>query len=432
MLIDNFLEGKLEVDKSWAYTDRKLYNTSHLTHNYYSYPAKFIPQIASRLILENSLEGDIIIDPFMGSGTTIVEAILNNRNVIGCDVNYIAYLVAKSKITAINDSLLQKEINQLKIDLEYRLNGKYEYYLKKSLKLIPQNERLDYWFKKPQKEILSVIFSRIQEIKNESVKNFINVAFSQILKSSSIWLQSSVKPQRDYNKKDNNVFELFMKRIKLMSKRNKDFFEIVNDKNNLENHIKADVYNCDARSIPCGDEIATLIVTSPPYVTSYEYADLHQLPSLWFDEINDLKSFRNKFIGSVFKTEENNIDVYSMTAKDIINKLGKSKKSKEIRKYYFEMYECFCEMKRVLKPNGKVCIVIGNTNYKNVEILNHIVFIEQFNNLGFELEHIIVRELTSKMLPSYRNPQTGRFSKSNYKNSKLVHPKEFIIILKKK
>jgi DNA modification methylase len=432
MISDNYLEQKLKADASWSYSDKLSHDTSYMTHGYYTYPAKFIPQVAQRLILENSNKGDIVIDPFMGSGTTIVEALLTNRMGIGCDINFVAFLVAKAKTTPVSIKLLEREILQLQLDLEHRMNGKYNYYLSKSQKLVPQHERIDYWFRKTQKEKLSIIFARIHEVQNNAVRNLFFVAFAQILKICSIWLQSSVKPQRDFTKINYEPLAMFLTRIKIMTKRNKEFFEKLNPEitKTINEHRK--VSRTDARHIPCADSAAALIVTSPPYVTSYEYADLHQLPSLWFGKMKDINEFRKSFIGSVFKTETNQVDLNSATAEKIIEELKGKKKAKEIRKYYFEMHDCFMEMKRVLKTNGKACIVIGDTHYRNTDILNHTVFIEQMISLGFEIEDLILREVTSKMLPSYRDPKSGRFARTTSKNIKLVHPKEYIIIAKKK
>ena len=431
MVIEKFLGHKLKADKSWAYSDKSSHDTSYMTHNFYSYPAKFIPQVASRLILENSKKGDTVIDPFMGSGTTIVEALLNNRIGIGSDINYVAFFVAKAKTTPVNIKLLDKEILQLQLELEYRMNGKYNYYLSKSHKFVPEHARIDYWFRKNQKEKLAIIFARIHEVQNSAVRNLFFVAFAQILKTCSIWLQSSVKPQRDFTKADYEPLKMFLTRVKLMSKRNKEFFEKLNPKIHKQINDFRKVSRTDARQIPCADNSAALIVTSPPYVTSYEYADLHQLPSLWFDKMKDINIFRKSFIGSVFKTEANQVEIHSDTAENIIEKLKGKKKSKEIRKYYFEMFDCFKEMKRVLKKNGKACIVIGDTHYRNIDILNHTVFIEQMTSLGFEIENVIMRVVTSKMLPSHR-AENGRFAKPTDKNIKLVHPKEYILIAKKK
>jgi len=75
------------------------------THNFYRYPARFSPLFAGEIISKFSREGDVILDAFMGGGTTIVEAIANGRKAIGFDINPIAYLVTKVKTTplSVND-----------------------------------------------------------------------------------------------------------------------------------------------------------------------------------------------------------------------------------------------------------------------------------------------------------------------------------------
>ena len=125
------------IDYSWSFSDKTIKDTSYITHGYYTYPAKFIPQLAERLIKENSVEGDIVIDPFMGSGTTVVEAIVNNRIGIGTDINEIANLLAKVKTTPIDNLILAEEYYKLEKDLEKRLNGQFEKSLREALMNYP-------------------------------------------------------------------------------------------------------------------------------------------------------------------------------------------------------------------------------------------------------------------------------------------------------
>ena len=123
-----------EIDYSWSFSDKTIKDTSYITHGFYTYPAKFIPQLAERLIKENSVEQDIVIDPFMGSGTTLVEALVNNRIGIGTDINEIAYLLSKVKTTPIKTGDLAKEYINFEKDLPYRLNGHFGYFLNESLR----------------------------------------------------------------------------------------------------------------------------------------------------------------------------------------------------------------------------------------------------------------------------------------------------------
>lgn len=386
----------IPIDYSWAFADKTIKDTSYITHGYYTYPAKFIPQLAARLIKEHSNENDIVIDPFMGSGTTVVEAIVNNRIGIGTDINNIAYLLAKVKTTPIKTAELLQEYSKIEFDLQSRLNGQYDFFLKKSLKVVPQNDRIDYWFKPEQKEKLSIIFARILEIKNNDIGNFFLIAFAQILKSCSIWLQKSVKPTRDQNKKTFEPLTLFLNQTKKMIKRHYEFDKILNPKIK-QNIDKYRVVECgDSRNLLCEKNKATLIVTSPPYVTSYEYADLHQLPSLWFGYLSELAEFRKKFIGSAYK-DRGKIDLKSSLAEEIVTQLGENKKGREVKNYFADMLETFIEMKRVLKKGGRACIVIGNTEFNGVKILNAEVFQEQFENIGFKTYDVIHREIPSKM-----------------------------------
>ena len=200
LLMNEYFRHK-NIDYSWSFSDKTIKDTSYITHGYYTYPAKFIPQLAERLIKENSAEGDIVIDPFMGSGTTVVEAIVNNRVGIGTDINEIANLLAKVKTTPIDNTILAEEFYKIENDLIKRLNGQFEQALKNALLKVPDNERIDYWFLPEQKEKLAIILERVLEIENQDIQNFFLVTFAQILKSSSIWLQKSVIPTRDLNKK---------------------------------------------------------------------------------------------------------------------------------------------------------------------------------------------------------------------------------------
>lgn len=422
--------AKTPIDYSWSFSEKTIKDTSYITHGYYTYPAKFIPQLASRLINEYSSEGDIIIDPFMGSGTTVVEAIVNNRIGIGTDINDIAYLIAKVKTTPIQAMKLLQEFNKIEIDLRGRMNGNYAEFLTKSLTFVPQNERIDYWFLPQQKEKLSIIFARILEIEDEDIKNFFLVAFAQILKSCSIWLQKSVKPTRDQNKKIYEPPTLFSNQAKKMIKRHDEFNRILSEKvKNNTNEFR--IIRCeDSRSLPCEDGKAQAIVTSPPYVTSYEYADLHQLPSLWFGYLSELPEFRKKFIGSAYKDREK-IDLKSPLAQNIVEQLGENKKGREVRYYFADMLETFTEVKRVLKIGGKACVVIGNTQFQGVDILNAEVFQEQFENIGFITHKVINREIPSKMLPSTRDNETGQFVKATDKKAKLAYPTEYILVMEK-
>ena len=175
MIHKNFLKMPIKYD--WSFSDKTIKDTSYITHGYYTYPAKFIPQLASRIISEYSNKGDIIIDPFMGSGTTIVEALVNNRIGIGTDINEIAVLVSKVKTTPIDYNLLLQEFNDLLFKINFSNNDDG---IEGELNL---PKRIDYWFKPHIKTELLIILEHILKISNISIRDFF---FSSIFSNFKI------------------------------------------------------------------------------------------------------------------------------------------------------------------------------------------------------------------------------------------------------
>jgi len=103
----NYFES-LKADESWTYSELTPKYTTYLTHSYHRYPAKFIPQLVSRIIEENSKKHELVCDPFVGCGTTLLEGLLIRRHTLGLDINPIAYLISKTKTTPIQPEKLQK------------------------------------------------------------------------------------------------------------------------------------------------------------------------------------------------------------------------------------------------------------------------------------------------------------------------------------
>ena len=68
-----------------------------LTHDFYKYPARFSPNFARAAIDSLSDPGDLVADPFVGGGTTLVEARACGRTAIGTDISSLATFVSKTK-----------------------------------------------------------------------------------------------------------------------------------------------------------------------------------------------------------------------------------------------------------------------------------------------------------------------------------------------
>ena len=98
-------------------------NISGLTHNFYRYPARFSPKFVREIIDLFSKPGDVILDPFVGGGTTLVEALISNRHSIGFDVSPIASFVSQAKTILLSKADIAKITTWAEIVLQKRIIG---------------------------------------------------------------------------------------------------------------------------------------------------------------------------------------------------------------------------------------------------------------------------------------------------------------------
>lgn len=315
----------INISPDWSFKGLTPSQTAKLTHCYHRYPAKFIPQLVEKLMDEYLLGyGPFHVnDLFMGSGTTLVCAITRGYFASGTDVNYSAELITRAKCTPIEPVLLKDKVNRFINDLSFLeeknlfVSEKYKPYIPK-LKI----ERIKYWFAPEIMEELGIILARINCEKDENVKRFLKCCFSHILKTCSRWLMSSTKPTIDKSKKPVKPLGAFRKHIKKMIKGNELFWSVVpeNVKRNINKYLI--IKRQDARQQPVKNNTVDIQITSSPYVTSYEYADLHQLTTIWLEPEVDLKEHKKQFIGTSAKTNGTRI-LKSQIGKDIKNKLQK-------------------------------------------------------------------------------------------------------------
>ncbi|MGN6264552.1 MAG: DNA methyltransferase [Ginsengibacter sp.] len=411
----------IEVSPEWCF--KNVRSIEQWTHGYHRYPAKFLPNLVKKLIEEYTKENDLVADLFAGCGTTLVEAKVHGRKSIGVDINPVAELITKAKINPIEPNKLRTRFNLIIESFDsFNLNDYTN---------IAVHERIDYWFNKEHKAKIAFLYDKILATQDRTIKDFLLVSFSHILKNCSKWLQSSTKPQVDPKKNPADPFTAFQIHTRQMIKKNAEFYKQLSENNYLK--TKCQIRLEDARKTSIRANSVGAIITSPPYVTSYEYADIHQLTAYWYEYITDLSGFRKNFIGTFYSLNQETV-CDSVSGQEIVNNLLKKDKrtAKEVANYFKDMQAVAKEMYRILKKNGHVCMVIGNTTFKNVKVKSAEVFTETLTLLGFEMVEIIKRSIPYKLIPTIRDKKTGRFSKLKNKDSKLVYPEEYILIAKKK
>lgn len=415
--------AKVRENEDWSFLDVKRTESSYASHGYHRYPAKFIPQIVQSLLEMYSKKNDVVLDPFGGCGTTLVESKLRGRKGISIDLNRVAVLITRAKMYSIAPELLEKKNEQLLKRIS-DCKEKTNYFR-------DAHPRLKYWFKWYQYNGLQKIYNCILQERNSRVRQFYLCCFSNILKKCSIWYAKSIKPMRDPDKKLEKPIEAFKKHLKYMVRMNEDYFKLLQERNVYNNDNTCQVLKGDARNLKLNKEIADLIITSPPYVTSYEYADLHQLSTLWFNYADDMRKVKKSFVGTSTRTRAKR-QISSQLAINTINSFESKKKSlaKSIGNYYVDLEKCFNEMWRVLKPNKHLCLILGDTEYLGIKVPNTAVSIELLESIGFKVKEVIKRRLSSKIFTPFRD-SSGRFTNAEHSNKRNIYQHEYIVVAEK-
>jgi methylase of polypeptide subunit release factors len=355
-----------------------------------------------------------VADIFCGCGTVGFEAKRLGIDFWGCDLNPTAVLIAKAKSSSYRKSMVE-EYYQAILD---SFDDEYSFYT------MPENvnERIHYWFNPQEIRDLSLLKICILGAvpHGSKYRYYFLCAFSNILKSTSKWLTKSIKPQIDPDKHPAQVRQAFVNQCAIMKS------AMLNDCDNFPN--AKTVIECRNALTIKKKAFAELIISSPPYVTSYEYADLHQLSTLWLEYADDYRDLRQDSIGSMHSNlDAKAIEQLNHSGKMIYNMLSAVDKSKarSIAKYYLDMQKITDICKNALMPGGMVLMVIGNTEYKGVHIDNVKHLTESMLTSGFDQVLVTKRKISGKILTPYRD-ENGRFSSSSDKRT--VYGEEFIVV----
>lgn len=389
-------------------------------HNIHSYPAKLPPflvrKIIEKVLMRNS-HIKSIADIFCGCGTVAVEAKLANYKFWGCDLNPVAVLITKTKLDSYN-------INKILIYTE-KISENYEKAIINNETIMNINDRINYWYDRDQIVDLLKLKNTINETipMNSRYKKYFLTAFSDILKISSKWLQKSIKPQINPLKKKTNIIKSYRKRLCYMKEAVKEINENVSVyKSNKYFQVKRSNFLNENLKIPNID----LIITSPPYTTSYEYADLHQLSSLWLDFTSDFRELRKNSIGSIYGNNNNYQNHLNSVGEKIVKKLYPldKQRAKAVSKYYYDMQNTVEKTYTILNKKGVIVFIIGNTEYKKIKMKNVEHIYEAMGKCGYKNIDISKRKISNKILTPYRDEE-GKFSKFSKRK---IYNEEFVII----
>ncbi|MBF0378387.1 MAG: DNA methyltransferase [Desulfamplus sp.] len=406
------------IDISW---DFRSANTKQYTHCYHNYPAMMIPQIAHRLIELYGKNAKTLFDPYCGTGTSLVEANLQGINAFGTDINPMARLIAEAKTTLIELQILDlylKEFNDFLFSLVFGIQ--------KPNIVMTNFKNIDFWFTKEVKEKLAVIKWFINSIKDENIKKFFLVAFSETIRESSLTRNSEFKLYRMSEKQRVNFnpdvygainYKLARNRIGL-----KDY--ITQKKNSSETKIYA--FDSSKNISEIEEESIDIVVTSPPYgdsKTTVAYGQFSRLSNQWLG-FENASQLDNQLMGGKLQNIKNSgIDIVDNLVAKIADK--DEKRAKEVYSFYKDYINSISNVSKVIKKNGYACYVVGNRRVKDITLPTDEITKYIFQEHGFEYKNTFIRNIPNKRMPSKNSPTNEIGKKATTMN------KEYIVIVQK-
>jgi site-specific DNA-methyltransferase (cytosine-N4-specific) len=240
-------------------------DTMYLTHSLHPYPAKFPPQLPHTIIKQFAHKQAVVLDPFCGSGTTLVEARLLGCNAIGVDVNGLSSLLSKVKATPLSE----KELLQIKLFLDLIANEDSQWKKRRPIINVKQIDGLEHWFQLNVAEELTHILNLIAKISDENVRDYLKIVLSSIIVRVSNQESDTRFAAKNKNIPNNFTFNLFLSRANEYLTRIADYSKKVNK----DSYLK--LLNADSRNLSMlGGNSIDIVITSPPYANTYEICNI--------------------------------------------------------------------------------------------------------------------------------------------------------------
>lgn len=404
-------------DPSWNYAED---NTRAYTHPIHPYPAMMIPQVAGRLIDTFAKPNAVVLDPFCGSGSVLLEAFIRGYDSYGIDINPLSLLISRVKITPISYEQLQNELENIleTVSATKKINN-------------PDFFNIDYWFKPQVISTLASLRTAIDLIKDKKIKDFFKVVFSFTVRASSNTRSGEFKLYRIEDEKLNNfnpdVIGIFKKRaeqnINAMAELWRQF--------NKRNRIQVNILNEDTRHrTSIKDNMVDIVVTSPPYgdsKTTVAYGQFSRLSLQWLGFDNKDLDTDNRSLGGRLDTNNLHLGYSSPTlryALDLISRID-NKRAREVMAFYIDLNKCFIELSRIIKKGGFLCIVVGNRTVKGIQLPTDEIVADFGEYTGFKHIETIIRKIPNKRMPSKNSPT----NKTGVLGSTMTE--EYIVIMEK-
>lgn len=263
-----------------------------MNHYIHPFPARMAPEIALRE-LRSIAPGAIVVDPMVGSGTTMHAAQVCGHHPLGFDLDPLAVRIARAECAKVSPGKLLSHGMTVLEDLnrvDRRTLKRYPEYFDYETK-----EFCDRWFPRYNQPILTYLSQRIRSVRDSSVRNVLEIVLSGtiVVKQSGCSFARDVAHSRPHFCVDlvpRPAEELFLKRLRRIA--------AIYEKRSVS--IPAPQIRLgDCRQLPIKTECADLVITSPPYVNALDYLRGHRLSLIWLGyTVMAIRQTRARSIGS--------------------------------------------------------------------------------------------------------------------------------------
>lgn len=345
-------------------------------YDWFYYKEGFSRELVWKILQELKInKGSSVLDPFCGTGNTLLASKQLGYPSLGCDISPLCVFVSNTKLQQGYDLKLLKEKIQELISSPFEKPSLHWHQLKfiNIRRAFSQHAREDLLFFK----------EKILEIEDKKIRNFLLLGLLSIVGEVS------------RTKKDGGVLKIVNKkhsipaRILLKNRLKKMYKELKTFNQGPKVSAKANLG--DARNLNISERF-DICITSPPYLNFVDYTKVYglELALLLANHNQNISHLRKKFITSFMgkKTKSREKPVQSQ----ILNKtLRRVKKSPEVvKEYFYDMQLSMRSTYKALKKGAKAAIVISNSCFPNLTVDCDLILTEISQNIGFKPQQIWV------------------------------------------
>jgi site-specific DNA-methyltransferase (cytosine-N4-specific) len=281
-------------------------------HGLHPWAAKYIAELPRTVIAEHTNERNTVLDPFCGSGTTLVEGALLGRKTIGIDSNPIAALISRAKTHALDTASIERA-RELIARVERSQPSE-----------LPAHEQASsfeqHWFQPGMSRELAWLRDTCESENDATLRDFFLCVLSSVIVAASNQDSETRYTAKAKEHPDGYALERFARKLRSAIKSMEEFAKSSRARRN-----PSVVHAIDATNLAqvIDENTIDLIVTSPPYPNSYDYYLYHKLRMWWLGF--DHKAVQRNEIGSRHEhsSQRASVDVFSARITPVLAAMAK-------------------------------------------------------------------------------------------------------------